>query len=208
MLRPRPDEAEYERIAPTYPDTAAAQWELAQWCREHKLTAQRQVHLRRVIELEPNHAAARHALGYSRVDGQWVTQEEAMTARGFVRQQRQMDVAPGNGNCREQAEAGSGPAGMVPEAEALARLAGDRTATRRPATTSPPSTIPMAVKGLALGLRDDRDPQARMLFVAALAKIDAPEAARAMAIASIYDSSEEVRLTCLDSACRRRSGRR
>ena len=61
VLHPRPDEAEYERIRPTYPDTAAAQWELAQWCREHKLTTQREVHLRRVIELDPNHAEARHA---------------------------------------------------------------------------------------------------------------------------------------------------
>ena len=85
MLHPRPDEAEYERIAPTYPDTAAGQWELAQWCREHKLTAQRQVHLRRVIELDPNHVEARRALGYSQVDGRWATQEEVMKARGFVR---------------------------------------------------------------------------------------------------------------------------
>ena len=73
VLRPRADEAEYERIAPTYADTAAAQWELAQWCREHKLTAQREMHLRRVIELDPNHVEARRALGYSQVDGQWVT---------------------------------------------------------------------------------------------------------------------------------------
>ena len=57
---------------------------------------------------------------------------------------------------------------------------------------------PMAVKGLALGLRNDQDAQARTLFVAALGRIDAPEAGRAMAIASVYDSSEEVRLTCLD----------
>jgi hypothetical protein len=56
----------------------------------------------------------------------------------------------------------------------------------------------MAVKGLALGLRNDQNAQARTLFVAALGRIDAPEAGRAMAIASVYDSSEEVRLTCLD----------
>ena len=49
-----------------------------------------------------------------------------------------------------------------------------------------------------MGLRDDRDAQARMLFVEALAKIDTPEAARALAIAAVYDPVEEVRLTCLD----------
>ena len=40
-----------------------------------RLSAQREVHLRRVIELDPNHAEARHALGYSQVDGQWATRE-------------------------------------------------------------------------------------------------------------------------------------
>ena len=85
VLRPRPEEAEYERIRPTYADTAAAQWELAQWCREHKLTKQREVHLQRVIELDPNHAEARHALGYSQLDGQWVTRDEVMTQRGYVK---------------------------------------------------------------------------------------------------------------------------
>ncbi len=57
---------------------------------------------------------------------------------------------------------------------------------------------PVAVKALALGLRDDSAPPARLLFVEALAKIDTPEAAMALAIASISDPVEEVRLTCLD----------
>ena len=40
---------------------------------------------RRVIELEPNHAAARRALGYSQVNGKWTTQKEAMEEQGYVR---------------------------------------------------------------------------------------------------------------------------
>ena len=81
---PAPDEAEYERIRPTYADTAAAQWELAQWCREHKLTAQRETHLRRVIELEPNHVEARHALGYSQQPtANGLPRDEIMTQRGY-----------------------------------------------------------------------------------------------------------------------------
>ena len=37
------------------------------------------------------------------------------------------------------------------------------------------------------------------MFAAALGKIDAPEAGRALAYAAIYDSVEDVRLTCLDA---------
>ena len=57
---------------------------------------------------------------------------------------------------------------------------------------------PAAINALAVELRDDADAGVRLLMVAALAKIDTPEAAKAMAIASIYDAVEEVRLTCLD----------
>ena len=46
---------------------------------------QRQAHFRRVIELDPNHAEARRTLGYSQVDGQWVTYDEVMIKRGYVR---------------------------------------------------------------------------------------------------------------------------
>jgi hypothetical protein len=57
----------------------------------------------------------------------------------------------------------------------------------------------LAVKALTAGLRDEKgDQQYRLLLVEALAKIDATEAAMALAIASIYDPVEEVRLTCLD----------
>jgi hypothetical protein len=197
VLRPKPDEAEYERIAPTYADTAAAQWELAQWCREHKLTLQRQVHLRRVIELEPNNVAARHALGYSRVNGEWATQKEAMAAAGFVlkggkwllpqelklaEDKRQLDAA--QQEWCQKLKRWRGWLGTKRDQEARDNIAAIND--------------PMAVKGLALGLRNDADAQARVMFVAALGRIDAAEAARAMAIASIYDSEEEVRLTCLD----------
>jgi hypothetical protein len=51
---------------------------------------------------------------------------------------------------------------------------------------------------LALGLRDDENADARKLFIAALAKIDTIEAARALAIASIYDLEDDVRQACLD----------
>ena len=194
---PAAEEEEYERIAPTYPDTAAAQWDLAQWCRDHKLTVQRQVHLRRVIELDPNHADARHALGYSRVNGQWVTQKEAMTKDGFVRKggkwltpqelalaedKRKLDLA--QQEWCQKLKRWRGWLGSNRDQEARDNI----TAV----------SDPMAVKGLALGLRNDRDVEARTLFVAALGRIDAPEACRAMAIASVCDESEEVRATCFD----------
>ena len=83
VVEARPDESEYDKVRPQYPDTADGQWKLAQWCQEHQLSAQRKTHLLRTIELDPNHAQARHALGYSQIDGQWMTQEEKMTKEGY-----------------------------------------------------------------------------------------------------------------------------
>lgn len=80
-VRPLASEMQYERIAPTIPDTVEGHWKMAEWCRQQRLTAQREQHLGRILELDSNHQRARAALGYAFIEGQWVTQE------GFKRQE-------------------------------------------------------------------------------------------------------------------------
>ena len=197
VLRPRPDEVEYERIRPTYADTPVAQWELAQWCREHRLSAQREVHLRRVIELDPNHAEARHALGYSQIDGKWATRDEVMTERGYKlykgqwKLQQEIDLAE-----KKRKQDAAQQEWMRKLKMWRGWLGGDRQ--QQAAENIRTINDPAAVKGLALGLRNDSSPPACLLYIEALAKIDTPEAAKALAIASISDPVEEVRLSCLD----------
>lgn len=160
-------------------------------------TAQREVHLRRVIELEPNHAEARHALGYSQIDGQWATRTEVMTQRGYRlykgqwKLPQEIELAE---NKRKQ------EAAQQEWMQKLKRWRGWLGSDRQQQACENIRTIhdPMAVKGLAMGLRNDSAPPARLLYIEALAKIDTPEAAKALAIASISDPVEEVRLTCLD----------
>lgn len=197
VLRVRPEEVEYEQRAPLCADTAEAQWELAQWCRDHKLSQQRQVHLRRVIELEPNHVEARRVLGYRKVDGKWVTHEERMIANGLVKHNgkwllpQEIEIA----ESKQKLESA-----QQEWFQNLKRWRGwlntDRDGQARESIRG--ISDPAAVKALALGLRDERDADARMLFVEALGKIDVGEGAQALAIAAIYDPVEEVRLTCLD----------
>ena len=197
VLRPRAAELEYERIRPTYPDTAAGQWKLAQWCREHRLTAQRETHLQRVVELDPNHADARRALGYSQVDGQWVTREEVMTRRGYQRYKGQWKL-PQEIELLEKKR--TQETAQQEWFQKLKRWRGWLGSDREQQALANIRAIddPVAIKALALGLRDDSSANARLLYLEALAKIDTIEAARAMAIASISDPVEEVRLTCLD----------
>lgn len=79
----RPEESEYRLIAPTYGDSLDEQWRLAEWCRARKLTHQRATHLERVIELDPDHAEARSALGYQHLHGQWTRADDYRRDQGY-----------------------------------------------------------------------------------------------------------------------------
>jgi hypothetical protein len=197
ILRPRAEETEYERIRPTYADTAEAQWELSQWCFERKLKAQRETHLRRVIELDPNHVKARHALGYSQVEGQWVTPKEAMTKQGYVRHNGKWMTTQELELSNKKHEQDAEQQKWLKDVKLWRGwIGGDRDGKARENFRA--IEDPVAVRALAQGLHDDSNPEVRKLCIAALARIDTTEAALALAIAAIYDSVEDVRQTCLD----------
>ena len=197
VVRPRPNIEEYERVRPTYPDTIDGQWRLAEWCRERHLNVQRQAHLRRIIELDPDHADARRALGYSQVDGQWATRDEVMTRRGYVRYKGQWKLPQEIELLEEKRE--------LHEAQKewfikLKRWRGwldsDRVVEGRANILS--IDDPDAAKALIVGLREEPLQQVRKLYISVLAKLGTSDAVRALAIATIVDPVEEVRLTCLD----------
>lgn len=54
----------YEDKRRACPDTAEAHWKLAKWCEKRGLHAERRAELETVIAIEPDHAAAREALGF------------------------------------------------------------------------------------------------------------------------------------------------
>jgi hypothetical protein len=84
VIRRSPEQEEYARIRPTYPDTAEGHWALVQWCTERRLLNEREHHLEKVIEHDPAHAEARRLLGFQLQGGQWTTQADIMQARGYV----------------------------------------------------------------------------------------------------------------------------
>ena len=59
-------------VAPAAADTADGQLALADWCAERGLTAQEAAHWNRILQLAPDHAAARQRLHFQRVNGAWV----------------------------------------------------------------------------------------------------------------------------------------
>ncbi|KKK50146.1 hypothetical protein LCGC14_3127940, partial [marine sediment metagenome] len=193
----RPIEEEYAKIRPSYPDTVEGQWAIAQWCRENRLSRQRKTHLQRIIELDPDHVAARGALGYKSINGQWSTQEEAMLRQGYrryegrwrtsqeielIEKKRKVDVAQKQWAVKIKRWRGW--------------LGTDRDADGRRSILG--IEDPQAVVALIRFLESEPVEHVRLLYVEALARVGTPDAVKALAIRSMTDKAEEVRLTCLD----------
>jgi hypothetical protein len=75
----------YEEFLPKVANTAEGHWDMAERCRKAGLKPQRELHMRKVLEFEPNHVGARRGLGYSQVDGRWIKMDEWLQAQGYIR---------------------------------------------------------------------------------------------------------------------------
>jgi hypothetical protein len=73
-----------ERNADVDPKDAGALWELSLWAESQALTSLAKKAAGRVIEADPEHAAAREFLGYEKFQGAWMTFPEMMRAQGLV----------------------------------------------------------------------------------------------------------------------------
>ncbi len=60
-------------------------YEAALWARDHGLPGKSNELCEKVLLLEPDHEAARKALGYERHEGSWLRGDDLMVARGFVK---------------------------------------------------------------------------------------------------------------------------
>lgn len=61
-----------------------ARLDLADYCRDHDMRARERGLLFEILEIDGNNTAARARLGYVKTDAGWVTQADAMRARGLV----------------------------------------------------------------------------------------------------------------------------
>lgn len=60
-------------------------YDLALWARERGLKGRSDELLRQVLGQDPGHEGARKALGYEKVQGQWLKDDELMMSRGLVK---------------------------------------------------------------------------------------------------------------------------
>jgi PBS lyase HEAT-like repeat len=188
---------EYEQLAPRVPATVDGQWQLAEWCREHNLAKQRQVHLRRILELDPEHAGARRGLGYSQIAGRWVKPEEIQGQRG-------LEFYGGRWRYPQEIELTERQHAVErAEKEWLMRLRRCRGLLDTDKAQLGYEEIaairePQAVQALALLLTEERVRDVKLLYIDVLAEIRSPDAVRALIQATVQDPDEEIFHACLD----------
>jgi hypothetical protein len=197
VKRQTPAEVQYDRVRADYPDSVEGQWKLAEWCRQNRLPKQRKVHLERIIELDGNHADARHALGYSQIQGRWVTQDALMKENGYVRYagkwmlpQEVEILEHDRKETLAQKEWGA----------KLKRWHGwlDTDKSQQAETNIKAIDDPFAARALARHLEKDQRRNVRMLYLEALGRINAPAGLDTLVNVSLFDGDEEIRLACLD----------
>ncbi len=85
VVEQKPTEVAYEQMKLAPSDTIEGHWELAEWCRDNYLGAERDKHLQRILQLDPDHAEARRLLDYEKTPSGWKTRTQIMQERGYVR---------------------------------------------------------------------------------------------------------------------------
>ncbi len=199
-----PAESEYRRRSPTVSDTVEAQFALAAWCRDNGVRDGMQRHLRRVLELAPDHAEARALLGYQQVDGGWKTRDQVLAARGLVRYENEWCTPQEVAILKRQAAA---------EAVRIAwrkRLAGWRADLNhsnpdvaRAAEESLESIDdPAAIGGLLRLAGDEPNPAIRRKLIDTIGRLGTPPGLSAMAQVVLTDADQEARVIALDHLVR------
>jgi hypothetical protein len=193
-------EAEYERLARTAPDTVDAHWKLVEWCRERKLRGEAQRHLARILELDPDHEAARAALGFRQKDGEWMNRDDVMASRGLVLYEGRY-VTPQHIELMERQKGEK--LEQADWSNKIKTLRRKLTSRRQDDVATAQAELralqdPAAAEAIVEVLRREQDPQLKRLWLEVASRMDHPAAVDALVDLSLSDPDPEVRRDCLD----------
>jgi hypothetical protein len=193
--------AEYQHSVSRQPDTIDGHWQVAEWCRARNLKDQREFHLRRILELDPDHAGARYGLGYSQVRGEWATREEVLRRRGYEPHDGRWQL-PQETQLQEERQ-------TLDRAEkhwfATLRRWRETLATNEAAQAYENISAvrdPHAVKALGALLRQEPYRHVKTLYIDVLAVIGDALAVKTLVDTTLQDPDEEIYHACLDKIVR------
>lgn len=197
----RPDIVEeYESRSRRIKDDAEAHWELAEWCRQRGLLPQREHHLRRVTELNPDNDKAQSLLGRVWHQGQWVDKDELMTSQGYVKYKNKYITPQELEVIENTADELERERGWFQKIKLWYGWLDGQHENRRPqgltnlAAINDPNAAPAVMKFLSTDPRID----IRELAVKILVRTSGPKATTGLVKIALFDESLVIRTQALD----------
>ena len=197
VVRSKPVAMEYEQKRLAMPDTLEGHLQIAEWCRENRLSKQREVHLQRVMEFDPENSLARKALNFVRDAGRWIKRDDLMRERGYVKHggKWRLPQAIELEKKRKEVE--------VAERSWFRNLRIwrgwlDGSKDQRARVNVREIDDPAATKALIHYLKEADNYDHKTLYATALSKIGSTEAIEELAMATIKTANENFRYEVLD----------
>ena len=195
VVHQRSIDVEYEKAKVKMADTVDAHWKMADWCSENKLFGNRDTHLQRIIELEPDHADARRRLGYERLGERWLTRDEIRKEKGYVKYGNRW-VLPQELDLIKKREADDKAQRDWHKKLSLWRrwLDGERAGAARREILDIRDKA--ADRPLIVKLEAEKDNRVRELYAEALGNLDTPASVKALVEYTIADPNRSFREFC------------
>lgn len=191
-------ETQYEKIRPTFADTVDGQWKLAEWCGKNSLPRQRLAALERIIELDPNHKAARSGLGYGFIEGKWIRPAEWQRENGKVLYKGEWYLPQEVELIKSKRESELASKKWFVDLRKWRGWLNDpsksKEAEENLKSINDPSAVPAIIKEFELEIGQ----ALRLVYVQALGRIYTPLAIDALVGLTLHNPDIEVRLSALD----------
>ena len=186
---------EYESRRRKAPDTVDGQWKLARWCRKQRLTLERRTHLKRIVELNPQHEQARRSLGHQKYDGVWMSREEYMKSQGQVLYRGRYVFPQELEQIKLDRLAKEGKREWHKKIKLWHTwITGDRTKQQKQALQELSAiTDSLAIPALSKRFRDEPQPALRELYISILGRMQSVESLQALLYQAIFDSQPNLR---------------
>lgn len=177
------------------PQTVEALWELVQWCSRQRLPEERKECLQRLVEIDPNHRAARKMLGHVQYQGEWMPRDEMMRRKGYVKYEHRYVTRQELALLEKSQADRDAERAWVQRIRRYAGMlySGDARQSQEARVALGKIDDPAAVYGLTTVFSNHADPVARQIMVDSLASIESPSIAAALTQQAMFDVDSAVR---------------
>ena len=186
-------ERKYNEIRAKFANTVEAQWKLAEFCRMNGLEKLREVHLRQILELDPDHDKSRKALGFIEHQGKWTTYKQKMKEQGYFLHSGEYRTRQEIAMVEQRKKINTARKSWIAKLKKWRGQLNDRNRAEETRDSILGITDPYAVEAIATMMKTERRREVKLLLVDALSNIKGHSSILVLARLSLDDSDREVR---------------